>query len=103
MKWSPPRAAARPAAEQGGASEKFTRSFTENYAELAEVAPVYAQLRNCIDLLGGRGVHRQARLVRQAGVTLGALGDETAFPVETLQRAQAGRHGRQQHVEARHV
>lgn len=32
------------------ASQVFTQSFTKQYAKLAEVVPVYAQLRNMIDL-----------------------------------------------------
>jgi hypothetical protein len=68
---------------QNRASAQFTRSFTENYAELAEVAPVYAQLRNCIDLLVASAFITRHELWDQAGVDLGALGDESQYKVET--------------------
>jgi hypothetical protein len=69
---------------QNRASEQFTRSFTENYNELAEVAPVYAQLRNCVDLLVAAAFIEKHDLYGKAGIELGALGDESSFPVETL-------------------
>jgi hypothetical protein len=68
---------------QNRASLQFTRSFTENYAELAQVAPVYAQLRNCIDMLVAAAFMARHELWDQAGVDLGALGDEAKFKVET--------------------
>ena len=36
---------------QSRASRQFTRSFTDKYNQIADNAPVYGQLRNCIDLL----------------------------------------------------
>jgi hypothetical protein len=71
------------AAAQGGASRKFTQSFTQKYNQLAERAPVYAQLRNCIDLLVAAAFLQHHDLYTQAGLTLGALGDESKFAVET--------------------
>ncbi len=68
---------------QDRASQAFTRSFTENYAELARVAPVYAQLRNCVDMLVAAAFIAKHNLYGEAEVDLGALGDESAFPVET--------------------
>ena len=68
---------------QNRASQQFTRSFTENYAELARVAPVYAQLRNCIDMLVAAAFMAKHEMWEQAGVDLGALGDESRFAVET--------------------
>jgi hypothetical protein len=69
---------------QNRASQQFTRSFTENYAELAHVAPVYAQLRNCIDLLVASAFIAKHGLLEEAGVDLGAIGDESKYKVETL-------------------
>jgi len=69
-------------ARQSGASQKFTRSFTEKYNQLAERAPVYAQLRNCIDMLVAAAFMQQHDLYGQAGIDLGALGDESAYSVE---------------------
>jgi len=67
---------------QSGASRKFTRSFTEKYHQLAARAPVYAQLRNCIDMLVAAAFIQQHDLYGQAGIDLGALGDENAYTVE---------------------
>ena len=33
-----------------GASDAYTKAFTKIYPKLAERSPVYAQLRNCIDM-----------------------------------------------------
>jgi hypothetical protein len=71
------------AAAQSGASRKFTRSFTQKYNQLAERAPVYAQLRNCIDLLVAAAFLQQHDLYAEAGLALGALGDESQYAVET--------------------
>jgi hypothetical protein len=70
-------------ASQSGASRKFTRSFTEKYNQLAERAPVYGQLRNCVDLLVAAAFMQQHDLYAQAGITLGALGAESQYSVET--------------------
>jgi hypothetical protein len=68
---------------QSPASKKFTRSFTEKYNELAEQAPVYGQLRNCVDMLVAAAFIQQQDLYGQAEIDLGAMGDEGAYPVET--------------------
>ena len=44
---------------------------------------MYAQLRNCIDMLVAAAFIAKHDLYGQAGVDLGALGDESKFPVET--------------------
>ena len=69
---------------QSGASRKFTRSFTDNYEELARKAPVYGQLRNCIDLLVTAAFIQQNGLYEAAGWDLGALGNEELYPVQNL-------------------
>jgi hypothetical protein len=71
------------AGAQSRASLQFTRSFTEHYGELAQVAPVYAQLRNCIDMLVAAAFIAKHDLYGQADLDLGALGDESRFAVET--------------------
>ena len=68
---------------QNRASLQFTRSFTDNYEQLAEAAPIYAQLRNCIDLLVAAAFIGKHDLYGQAGIDLGALGNESEFAVET--------------------
>ena len=68
---------------QSRASRKFTQDFTRKYAELAQLAPVYAQLRNCIDLLVAAAYIQQQDFYGQADWDLGALGDESQYAVET--------------------
>jgi len=70
-------------ARQSGASQKFTRGFSEKFGQLAERSPVYAQLRNCIDLLVAAALIQKQDYFEQAGVELGALGDESQYAVET--------------------
>ncbi|MCH2222660.1 MAG: DUF1598 domain-containing protein, partial [Dechloromonas sp.] len=43
--------ARRQTKSQNRASYRFTQNFTDKFAQLAERAPVYGQLRNCIDML----------------------------------------------------
>jgi hypothetical protein len=73
---------------QGGASKRFTRGFTDKFGDLAERSPVYAQLRNCIDLLVAAAFIKQHDLLGQAGLELGALGDEKSYSVETYPAPQ---------------
>ncbi|MCA9261882.1 MAG: hypothetical protein KDA61_21840, partial [Planctomycetales bacterium] len=47
-------------------------------------SPVYAQLRNCIDLLIASAFIKQHGFFEAAHLELGALGDETQYPVERL-------------------
>ena len=68
---------------QSRASRKFTQDFTRKYAELAQRAPVYAQLRNCIDLLVAAAYIQQQDFYGKADWKLGALGDESQYAIET--------------------
>ncbi len=70
-------------ARQSGASRKFTQGFTDKYSQLAERAPVYAQLRNCIDLLVAAALIQKQDYYDKAGIDLGSLGDESKYKVET--------------------
>ncbi len=65
------------------ASQQFVRQFTEKYGELARKSPVYAQLRNLIDLAVAAAYIQQRDFYGQAGWNLEILGDENRFPVET--------------------
>lgn len=71
------------AGQQNRASRKFTRSFTDKYAQLAERSPVYGQLRNCIDMLIAAAFMQQHDLYGLAGWDLSVLGNEEIYPVET--------------------
>lgn len=73
---------------QSRASRKFTQSFTDKYEQLAKRAPVYAQLRNCIDMLIAAAFIQQQDLYGQADWDLSVLGDESIYPVETYNAPQ---------------
>ncbi|MCA9235469.1 MAG: DUF1598 domain-containing protein [Planctomycetales bacterium] len=68
---------------QSGASRRFTKGFTDHYPELAELEPVYGQLRNCIDMLIAAAFMKHQGLFEEAGFSLGAVGDESQYPLES--------------------
>lgn len=68
---------------QSGASRRFTANFTKKYPELAELEPVYGQLRNCIDMLIAAAFIKQQGLFAEADLSLGAMGDESRYPLES--------------------
>jgi hypothetical protein len=73
----------RQSASQGNkASQMFVTSFTKKYAELAERSPVYAELRNAIDLTVVAAFMQQQDYYGKAGWSMPFLGDEKAFAVE---------------------
>jgi hypothetical protein len=65
------------------ASNLFVKEFTENYSKLAQASPVYAQLRNCIDLAVAAAFMKQNDLFTKAGWSMGVLADESRYAVET--------------------
>ncbi len=67
-----------------GASDAYTKAFTKIYPQLAERSPVYAQLRNCIDMAVAAAYIRQNDFYGLTDWSLGTFGDEAAYPVETL-------------------
>ncbi|MEM9353261.1 MAG: DUF1598 domain-containing protein [Planctomycetota bacterium] len=69
---------------QSRASRKFTRTFTQKYNQIADRAPVYGQLRNCVDLLVAAAFLQHYDLYTLAGWEPQALLDESAYAVETL-------------------
>jgi hypothetical protein len=71
-------------APPGKASEAFTASFTENYPEIAARSPVYAQMRNCIDLLVAAAFLRQQDYYGRAAWIAATFLDEAALPVESF-------------------
>jgi hypothetical protein len=64
------------------ASQAFVISFTKKYAELAERSPVYAELRNLIDLAIAAAYIQQQDYCGKAGWEMKLFGDEQAFPVD---------------------
>ncbi|MGD9127598.1 MAG: DUF1598 domain-containing protein [Planctomycetia bacterium] len=71
------------AATGNQASAAFVRSFTKRYSELADRSPIFAELRNLIDLSVVAAYMQREGLYEKAGWTLGILGDEKKLPVET--------------------
>ena len=70
------------AGQQNRASQRFTKGFTDKYGQLAERDPVYAQLRNCVDLLIVAALVQKNDYYGQAEMDLAALGDESVYSVE---------------------
>ncbi len=66
------------------ASELFVTGFTAKYAELASVVPVYAQLRNCVDLAIAAAFMAKHDYYGKAGWSADLFRDEQAYAVETL-------------------
>jgi len=65
------------------ASVSFVNGFTKKYPELAAKSPVFAQLRNLIDMSIAAAFIQQNNYYEKAHWTLDVLGDEAKFPVET--------------------
>jgi len=66
------------------ASQAFVNAFTKVYPKLAERSPVYAQLRNCIDLAVAAAYIRDQDFYGLAKWEPSVFLDEQACPVETL-------------------
>lgn len=65
------------------AATAFAADFTEHYPELAGRTPVYAQLRNLIDLSVAAAFIQDQDYYAQADWRLGVMADEQSFPIET--------------------
>jgi hypothetical protein len=65
------------------ASKVFVTSFTESYPQLAAVSPVYAELRNLIDMLVASAYIQQEDMYRKANWEMPVFGSEQALPVRT--------------------
>ncbi|OHB81068.1 MAG: hypothetical protein A2W31_02830, partial [Planctomycetes bacterium RBG_16_64_10] len=66
------------------ASQAFVREFTQKYPLLAEKIPVFAQLRNMIDMVVAAAFLQQQDYYGQAGWNMGRFSSETGYAVETL-------------------
>jgi hypothetical protein len=67
------------------ASREFCNSFTALYPKLADLEPVYAQLRNLIDMSVVAAFIQDRDYYQQANWDLGVLGDDARYSVETLE------------------
>ena len=66
------------------ASKAFTSSFTRMYGKLAAKSPLFAELRNLIDLSIVAAFIQKMDIYGQADWELTTFGDESILPVETL-------------------
>lgn len=69
-------------ARSNRASQAFVDAFTKVYPQLAQRSPIFAQLRNCIDLAITAAFIQDRDLYGQADWQMTTLGNENAFPVE---------------------
>lgn len=67
------------------ASEAFCKDFTDNYDQIAEVAPVYAQMRNLIDAAIAAAYIQDQDFYSKANWSLDYFGDESQYAVEQHQ------------------
>jgi hypothetical protein len=65
-----------------GASKGFVTEFTKKYPALAEKTPIFAQLKNVIDLSMVAAYIQQANFYSKSGWSLGAFGNEKLVPIE---------------------
>ncbi len=78
----------RRAAKGNRASDAFVKAFTKVYPKLAERAPVYAQLRNCIDMAVAAAFIQNQDYYSLVGWKPSVFHSEESFPVETLNPPQ---------------
>ena len=67
------------------ASKAFETSFTKIYPQLADRMPLYAELRNLIDIAVASAFIQQQDYFGKAGWNMEFFGDEKTFPVETYE------------------
>ena len=76
------------AARGNRASEAFVKAFTKMYPKLAERSPIYAQLRNCIDLAVAAAFIQHQDYYSLVHWKPEVFHSEQAYPVETLNPPQ---------------
>jgi hypothetical protein len=76
------------AARGNRASDAFVKAFTKVYPKLADRAPVYAQLRNCIDLAIAAAFIQNQDYYNLVHWTPTLFDNESYYPVETLNPPQ---------------
>jgi hypothetical protein len=63
------------------ASRAFVMGFTKSYPQLAAKSPVYAELRNLVDMLVAAAYIQHEDMYHKAGWDMATFGNEAAFPV----------------------
>jgi hypothetical protein len=72
------------AARENPASDLYTTAFTKKYPEIAAASPVFAQLRNMIDLTIAAAYLRAEDYYGRAGWDAALLLDNSALPTDTV-------------------
>jgi hypothetical protein len=72
------------AARGNAASQAFVNAFTKVYPKLAQRSPVFAQLRNCIDMAVAAAYIQDQDFYELANWKPAVFNDESKYPVETL-------------------
>jgi hypothetical protein len=67
-----------------GPAKAFTDEFTKKYPQLSAVLPIYAQLRNLIDLSVVAAFLQQRDYYSKAGWRMEGFGNDSTLPVHTL-------------------
>jgi len=70
------------------ASQKFTSSFTKAYDKLAQVSPLYGELRNLMDISIAAAFIQRMGLYAKAGWSMDSFGDESIVSVERFRAPQ---------------
>ncbi|MCI0358213.1 MAG: DUF1598 domain-containing protein [Planctomycetaceae bacterium] len=73
------------AAAGSQASELYCKAFTELYPQIAQRSPVYAQLRNLIDMSVAAAFIQKQDYYGQSGWKAEVLLDEEQYPIETYE------------------
>lgn len=76
-----------PGPKPSKAAQLYTASFTRKYPQIAAAAPVYAQLRNQVDMLVAAAFIQREDYYGKADWPADLLLDERRLPTETLQNA----------------
>jgi hypothetical protein len=71
------------------ASRGFTAEFTKKFPQIAKSEPVFAQLRNLIDLAVAAAYIRDSDLYSKSNWELGVFADEDQFSVQRLPPPQS--------------
>ena len=82
MKWSPTAAKRVVSGRSNIASQAFVTSFTQKYPVLADRSPVYAELRNLIDLAVAAAYIQKQDFYGKAGWKMEFFGNEQSMPTE---------------------
>lgn len=76
-------------AHSNAASKAFTEAFTAKYAELAKKSPVYAQLKNVVDLAVAAAFMQEKDYYGRAGWDMKVFGDEGSYKTQTCETPKA--------------